>query len=79
MQYRRTGAFPTNEDSRWPRANCIKKVPRCGAAAMRCRLMGDAAVERAAREIYSDPVMKKFIDLATEGLLRFGIPPSSKL
>jgi 4-carboxymuconolactone decarboxylase len=35
-------------------------------AAMRRRLMGDAAVERAAREIYSDPVMKKFIDLATE-------------
>ena len=35
-------------------------------AAMRRRLMGDAAVERAAREIYSDPVMKKFIDVATE-------------
>jgi 4-carboxymuconolactone decarboxylase len=35
-------------------------------AAMRHRLMGDAAVERAAREIYSDPVMKKFIDVATE-------------
>ena len=28
--------------------------------------MGDAAVEGSAREIYSDPVMKKFIDLATE-------------
>ena len=28
--------------------------------------MGDAAVERSAREIYSDPVMKKFIDVATE-------------
>ncbi len=35
-------------------------------AAMRRRLMGDAAVERSAREIYSDPVMKKFIDVATE-------------
>jgi len=35
-------------------------------AAMRRRLMGDAAVERSAREIYSDPVMKKFIDMATE-------------
>jgi 4-carboxymuconolactone decarboxylase len=35
-------------------------------AAMRRRLMGEAAVERSAREIYSDPVMKKFIDLATE-------------
>jgi 4-carboxymuconolactone decarboxylase len=35
-------------------------------AAMRRRLMGDAAVERSAREIYSDPVMKKFIEVATE-------------
>ena len=35
-------------------------------AAMRRRLMGDAEVERSAREIYSDPVMKKFIDVATE-------------
>ena len=37
-------------------------------AAMRRRLLGDAAVERSAREIYSDPVMKKFIDLATENV-----------
>ena len=35
-------------------------------AAMRRQRMGDAAVERSAREIYSDPVMKKFIDMATE-------------
>src|SRR6202045_4529319 len=35
-------------------------------AAMRRQLMGDAAVERSAREIYSDPVMKKFIEVATE-------------
>ena len=35
-------------------------------AAMRRQLMGGAAVERAAREVYSDPVMKKFIDVATE-------------
>jgi len=35
-------------------------------AAMRRQLMGDAAVEKSAREIYSDPVMKKFIDVATE-------------
>src|ERR1700746_827747 len=35
-------------------------------AALRRRLLGDAAVERSAREIYSDPVMKKFIDMATE-------------
>src|SRR5260221_12990310 len=35
-------------------------------AAMRRQLMGDAAVEKSGREIYSDPVMKKFIDVATE-------------
>jgi 4-carboxymuconolactone decarboxylase len=35
-------------------------------AALRLQLLGDAAVERSAREIYSDPVMKKFIDVATE-------------
>ena len=35
-------------------------------AAIRRQLMGDAAVERSAREIYNDPVMKKFIDVATE-------------
>jgi 4-carboxymuconolactone decarboxylase len=34
--------------------------------ALRRQLMGDAAVERSAREVYSDPVMKKFIDVATE-------------
>ncbi len=39
-------------------------------AAMRRRLMGDAAVERSAREIYSDPVMKKFIEVATETVFR---------
>ena len=35
-------------------------------AAMRRQLMGDAAADRSNREVYSDPVMKKFIDLATE-------------
>ncbi|HVC55674.1 MAG TPA: carboxymuconolactone decarboxylase family protein [Stellaceae bacterium] len=35
-------------------------------AAMRRQMMGDAAVEKSARETYSDPVMKKFIDVATE-------------
>ena len=35
-------------------------------AALRRQLLGDAAVERSAREIYTDPVMKKFIDMATE-------------
>ena len=35
-------------------------------AAMRRHLLGDAAVDRSTREIYGDPVMKKFIDVATE-------------
>jgi 4-carboxymuconolactone decarboxylase len=35
-------------------------------AAMRRHLMGDAAVEAATKGLYSDPVMKKFIDVATE-------------
>ena len=35
-------------------------------AAIRRRLMDDAAVEQLGRTTYSDPVMKKFIDLATE-------------
>ena len=35
-------------------------------AALRRQLLGEAAAERSAREIYSDPVMKKFIDMATE-------------
>jgi 4-carboxymuconolactone decarboxylase len=35
-------------------------------AAMRRQLLGDAVIERSAREVYSDPVMKKFIDMATE-------------
>jgi 4-carboxymuconolactone decarboxylase len=35
-------------------------------AAMRRKLMGEAAVEKAAKEVYSDPVMKKFIEVATE-------------
>ena len=35
-------------------------------AALRRKLMGDAAVERSNREVYSDPAMKKFIDVATE-------------
>jgi 4-carboxymuconolactone decarboxylase len=35
-------------------------------AALRRELMGEEAVERAERGIYSDPVMRKFIDVATE-------------
>src|SRR3974377_813617 len=34
--------------------------------AMRRRLMDDAVVERLGRTTYSDPVMKKFIDVGTE-------------
>src|SRR5215831_9592208 len=34
--------------------------------AKRRQLMGDGAVEASAKGIYSDPVMKKFIDVATE-------------
>jgi len=33
---------------------------------MRRQLMGDAEVEKSALGLYSDPVMKKFIDVATE-------------
>jgi 4-carboxymuconolactone decarboxylase len=50
----------TSEEA-MPESELYKK-----GAAMRRRLMGDAAVEKSAREIYSDPVMKKFIDVATE-------------
>ena len=35
-------------------------------AAMRRKLMGDAAVDAASKGIYSDPVMQKFIEVATE-------------
>jgi 4-carboxymuconolactone decarboxylase len=51
----------TGEDGLMAESELYRK-----GAAMRRQLMGDAAVERSAREIYSDPVMKKFIDVATE-------------
>jgi 4-carboxymuconolactone decarboxylase len=35
-------------------------------AAVRRSLLGEATVERSTRDTYSDPVMKKFIDVATE-------------
>ena len=35
-------------------------------AAMRRQLIGEAEVERLGRTTYGDPVMKKFIDVATE-------------
>jgi 4-carboxymuconolactone decarboxylase len=34
----------------------------------RRQLMGDAAVEAAARGVYSDPVMQKFLDVAVENV-----------
>ena len=37
-------------------------------AEMRRRLLGDAFVERASTTAYADPVMKQFIDVATEAV-----------
>jgi 4-carboxymuconolactone decarboxylase len=37
-------------------------------AALRRRLLGDDWVERAQRTTYADPVMQKFIDVATEAV-----------
>lgn len=39
---------------------------RCKGAEMRRQLLGEAYIERAGREVYDDPVMQKFIDVATE-------------
>jgi 4-carboxymuconolactone decarboxylase len=38
---------------------------------IRRRLMGDAAVERMAQEVYDDPIMRKFGDYASEAV--FGL------
>ncbi len=38
---------------------------------LRRQLMGDAYVERVSQTVYTDPVMKEFIDVATEGV--FGL------
>jgi 4-carboxymuconolactone decarboxylase len=35
-------------------------------AALRRQLLGDDFVERAGREVYDDPVMRKFLEVATE-------------
>jgi 4-carboxymuconolactone decarboxylase len=37
-------------------------------AEMRRRLLGDAWVDRTARTSYADPIMKEFIDVATESV-----------
>src|SRR5437660_9922406 len=67
----------TSEDA-MPESELYKK-----GAAMRRQLMGAAAVEKSAREIYSDPVMKKFIDVATETVFgalwtRPGLDPKTR-
>lgn len=36
--------------------------------AMRRKLMGDAAVDAAAKGVYADPVMQKFLDVAVENV-----------
>jgi 4-carboxymuconolactone decarboxylase len=57
-------ARPTNGNERGT-VMAESELYRKGAA-MRRQLMGDAAVEAASSGLYSDPVMKKFIDVATE-------------
>src|SRR5687767_813324 len=37
-------------------------------AAMRRELYGEQAADRSAREVYTDPMMKKFLDVATENV-----------
>jgi 4-carboxymuconolactone decarboxylase len=37
-------------------------------AAMRRQLYGEAAADRSARDVYTDPMMKKFLDIATENV-----------
>ena len=37
-------------------------------AAMRRELYGEQAADRSARDIYTDPMMKKFLDVATENV-----------
>ena len=37
-------------------------------AEIRRQLLGDAYIERASRDVYDDPVMQKFIEVATENV-----------
>jgi 4-carboxymuconolactone decarboxylase len=37
-------------------------------AAMRRKLYGEAAADRSARDVYTDPMMQKFLDIATENV-----------
>src|SRR5205823_10859816 len=58
---RQDGPANSTSEDEMPESELYKK-----GAEMRRQLMGDAAVEAAAKGIYSDPIMKKFIDVATE-------------
>ena len=46
---------------------------------IRRKLLGDQWVERANKNNYADPVMKEFIDVATESVRRLAtaLPPST--
>jgi len=37
-------------------------------AAMRRQLYGEAAADKSAKDVYADPMMKKFLDVATENV-----------
>jgi 4-carboxymuconolactone decarboxylase len=37
-------------------------------AAMRLKLYGEAAAERSRKDVYDDPMMEKFLDIATENV-----------
>src|SRR5712671_710581 len=50
-------------ETEMPESELYKK-----GAAKRRQLMGDAAVEAAAKGVYADPVMQKFLDVATENV-----------
>jgi 4-carboxymuconolactone decarboxylase len=60
------GKIASERFSRKARAKMAESDLYRRGAAMRRKLMGEAAVEKAAKEVYSDPVMKKFIEVATE-------------
>ena len=64
-QPRRSGKMPRLNINREDAMPVGSELYEKGAAKRR-QLMGDAAVEASAKGIYSDPVMKKFIDVATE-------------
>jgi 4-carboxymuconolactone decarboxylase len=54
-------AVNTPRETGMPESELYKK-----GAAKRRQLMGDTAVDAAAKGVYSDPIMRKFLDVATE-------------